>query len=388
MESNNREDQPSVSSDNDTKTTNTNNTMESQKDHQNPSALPPSPASNPSTKLPTDNQSQTPATGLSSPFIIILQWLTYAFWGWVVIALAFLIGSNLYYFINKEDVTGFVPYSIAAVLVLLPIALLCDYFYSKHEPTKKSGATAVIMVIHAVIFALLGVGAMMTAIFLIIRLLIGSNDSTITGILTATIVTLLYATVLVRTINPQNRIQNISKITKIIMVVTMVISIIVTIAGPIAKGYTLKQDKIIDNSLPDISSTINQYANKNKKLPASLSDLTFSDSSYDKGAKDLVSKKLVEYKPITISETLNQTPEIFNDDDSTTLQFRKPSSSMSTDLKYELCVNYISKSANYGKYNDYYTEDDYRNYPDTYTHPAGHYCYKIKTTISTDSKIY
>ena len=93
---------------------------------------------------------------------LILQWLTYAFWGWAVLSLSILTGLVIFNFLNGSQSSTSTPYAIAAVIVLLPISVLCDYLYSKREPILKSGPSLVIMVIHSVIFALFGIAALIT----------------------------------------------------------------------------------------------------------------------------------------------------------------------------------------------------------------------------------
>jgi hypothetical protein len=66
-----------------------------------------------------------------------------------------LTASVFAYFIAHSSDGKFMPFAIAAVLVLLPISIACDYFYSKQEPVKKTGAASIVMILHAVLFALL-----------------------------------------------------------------------------------------------------------------------------------------------------------------------------------------------------------------------------------------
>src|SRR5690606_24348193 len=113
----------------------------------------------------------------NTPGIIILQWLTYAFWGWLIVGLIWLIALV---FMNAltdsaEDVLGMLPYAIAGTTVVLPIALTWDLFYRKHEPKKKTGGASVIMILPAVIFALPGIGALILAVFMLVNMLLTSS---------------------------------------------------------------------------------------------------------------------------------------------------------------------------------------------------------------------
>lgn len=128
---------------------------------------PPAPATPVPTPAPQPEQSYTigvahlPAEPVKAVEMstLVLAWLTYAFWGWTVLALSILTGSIITSFMNESSVNGFTPYGIAALLVLLPIAFLCDTFYIKKEAKTKKGAELAISAIHAVIFALFGVGS-------------------------------------------------------------------------------------------------------------------------------------------------------------------------------------------------------------------------------------
>lgn len=41
-------------------------------------------------------------------------------------------------------------YPLASVIVMLGISLVADWFYTKHEPLRKTGASNVIMLLHMV----------------------------------------------------------------------------------------------------------------------------------------------------------------------------------------------------------------------------------------------
>ena len=71
----------------------------------------------------------SPEPKINTPGIIILQWLTYAFWGWFVLATSLLAVTVLSHFIAHTNDSNFTPYAIAAVLVLLPLSFVCNFFY-------------------------------------------------------------------------------------------------------------------------------------------------------------------------------------------------------------------------------------------------------------------
>lgn len=135
---------------------------------------------------------------------LILQWLTYALWGWVLLPLIWVIFSIVFSFVGGNTVGQEIIYPIAAVVVLLPAAVTTDFFYSKREPQVKKGAELVIMIIHAVIFVLFGLGFLIGAVFSLVSILINteSSDSAIASMISCIIIALLYAVVAVRTIKP------------------------------------------------------------------------------------------------------------------------------------------------------------------------------------------
>lgn len=318
-------------------------------------------------------QAQTPKESVNA-MLVVLQWLTYAFWGWTILALSILTAMVLSSFIAKADTGSFTPYGIAAVLVLLPIAFTCDYFYSKKEPEKKTGAETIVTVIHAVIFALCGIGALITAVFFIVQLFTSnSSDQTgiIVGILSAFIVAFFYLITFLRTLNP-SKLPQIKHYYKFVMLALVGIIAILGIVGPVAAERSTRNDRLIQSGLSDLSSSINDYVDNNKKLPSQLSDITASGD-----AKKLIDDNMVRYKAVDSAQT------------SASKQSDRLSQStgarQSSDYRYELCVTYSQKSRSYDDYNEingrsYKDSDGYSSYLSVYSHPAGEVCYKLKTT--------
>lgn len=309
---------------------------------------------------------ETPAKAASvSAGVIVLQWLTYAFWGWAIIALAFVVGLVLTSFIMHEDTAGAVPYALASMLVLFPIAIACDLFYARAEKAKKAGASMVIMVIHAVIFALCGIGSLVVAIWLIIALSIGQIDvdgtePTMVGIFTALIVAAVYAATFVRTLNPFNRSLT-GRVYTIGMALFGLLFVVLCFVGPVMESARSRDDRLIERSLSAVSNQIDDYARDNKKLPHELSQMRFSSD-----AKQLVERNLVTYKPEGV-----YTPPV------------TPYSSSRigrTTYRYQLCVEY--KMAKQDRESS--VADTYKSFVSTYQHPAGTVCYKLGTTTYDD----
>lgn len=311
------------------------------------------------------------ATSPVNAGLVVLQWLTYAFWGWTVLGLSVLTSIVVANFINDTDVGSGTAYGIAAVLVLLPISYICDHFYSKREPSRKSGPETLVMVIHAVLFALFGIGSLIVAVFSVVSLLTSSNDAkqTITVLVSSLIIAIYYGATFMRTLNP-GRFSWIKKTYKFAMLASVGIIIVLGIAGPVAKERELRDDRLINSHLPRVSEAIDYYTSSNKQLPANLQALELADSD----TKQLLERKLVEYKP----EGRAASFDLSSPDD------RPGSPSLKRQVfRYQLCVTYKKASSEYSKYDNLgnTTDDDgYSAYLSTHNHPAGRHCYRLKTS--------
>lgn len=298
----------------------------------------------------------------NTPGVVVLQWLTYAFWGWLILGLIWLVSVILINAILKESVSEVVPYAIAASIVLLPIAFVTDLLYRKHEPVKKTGAAMVIMVIHAVIFALLGIGALITAAFVGLNAAInmGDNiDAQVVGLLTAVFAAILYVAAFARTLNPFK-----SKKPQLIysfgMLGVSILLLILAIVGPVIQSVIARNDKLIERNLTSVQRGVNDYISDNKALPKSLDDVELTD----KGAKELITKDLVEFVPGTTESTT-----------------ARSGLSTTTTYRYELCVTFAAASnTSSSYYDDSMDSNDYKSYLYVYSHDAGRQCYKLKGT--------
>jgi competence protein ComGC len=309
-----------------------------------------------------------PEAPVNTPGQIVLQWLTYAFWGWTILGMSALTISVLANFISKAETGGFTPYGIAAVLVLLPISIVCDVFYSKHEPEKKTGAASIVMVIHAVIFAIFGIGSVIAIVFSIVSMLTSSSDSSSTqvALYSAMIISVLYAAAFLRTINPV-RIPMVRRSFTIFMTLVVGVIAILGIVGPVANERSTRNDRLITSNLSSVKASIDSYANSKNKLPSSLNDLNLSGD-----AKKLVDTNQIKYtansKPVSTTSTSTGTT--------------RKTLTTNTTYYYELCVNY-TKASDKNRYSTYASSredsDGYSTYIESYYHDAGEECYKIKT---------
>ena len=298
----------------------------------------------------------------NTPGVIVLQWLSYAFWGWLIVALIWLTSIVLANVIigNSSDnlTSGSIPYAIAAAIVLLPIAFFTDFFYRKHEPAKKAGIAMVILVIHSVIFALLTIISLILTVFFGLNALIetdGTASTQMITILTTAISTLLYAAVFMRVLNPF-KFKKSQLIFGIAMTIVTVTLLVLAISGPLLQALSTKDDRRIEQAMPTINQSINSYIQTNERLPASLSDVTLDDDN----ASTLVKNNTITFKPEESSKSLFNNKKI--------------------EYRYQLCTTYSAEDAtnnkNYGR-----TLSGYSSYVDTAGHPKGDVCYKSSETV-------
>lgn len=306
---------------------------------------------------PYQPQAVEPAHPKPEAGLLVLQWLTYAFWGWTLIGLSYLTTMVVSNFVDKVSVGESITYIIAAVLVLLPISFVCDVFYSRKETHKKVGPASAIMVIHAVIFALFAIGSLIVAVFSLVSKFTSDADSAASTIalISSLIIFVYYAVTFIRTIDPA-KFPAVRKFYKYFMLGTIGIMIILGVVGPIANERKAKTDRIIENNLSNVSTEISSYAVDKGKLPESLSDLDLSGDN-----KKLVDQNLVEYKP----EGIHKESKYNGYDYSKTI------------YKYQLCVDYKVKGS--GIDYDSNKKDSYSDYLSTYGHEAGPICYKLLT---------
>src|SRR5688500_1343962 len=108
------------------------------------------------------------------------------------------------HFISENNSNDFTPFGIAALLVLLPLSIVCDHYYAKREAVKKTGPAALVMIIHAVLFALLGIGSIIAFVFTLVMMFTSAEaeDSHFVALISSIIIAILYGAAFVRTLNP------------------------------------------------------------------------------------------------------------------------------------------------------------------------------------------
>lgn len=305
---------------------------------------------------------------LNNPGVIVLQWLVYAFWGWTVLAICIMTWAIISYFMDGTDVSDGALYGVAALLVLLPLSLACDIFYHKQEPEAKTGAASIIMIIHSVIFALFGIGALISAVLSGVNLLIGdSTTGVLNTLLTSLVVFGIYLLVFLRTLLPKR----ISIIRTIFLVVTTALIAIICVAsfvGPVASKKLIQYDEKLNTALNSVVDSVSSYADRNKQLPDSLTELDITD---DESAK-VVNQGLISYQQK--GESVLKSSQSFYYQLCVTYK-RSTINSRTTSLNTVVAKANKAKAAAYQLSVD---DEDYETYISTYSHPAGRHCYNMK----------
>lgn len=323
---------------------------------------------------------------INTPGSLILQWLTYAFWGWFAVAMVWLVGVVISWMVDRNGISNSIaeilPYPMAASIILLLIALGVDFFYSRVEPVKKKGAASVIMIIHAVIFALCGIGALIAAVFAVIYSMLnagvfGGADGSKVIIFTSLIMMVIYALLTLRTVFGPTR-RMLRFVTWGVLTTLLVIMAGIGLLGPVADAIVTKQDRLTESALPRLASSIDSYAEKNKKLPASLSEVAASAASYrSEEVKELVTQNLVRYTPNS-KPTPDQKPLMPQEQSTSDIKMDDYYSHQKS-YYYRLCVTYKKeKNSSYSSHAAP-ASDGSLTYIDTSSHPAGEQCYDMKT---------
>lgn len=312
------------------------------------------------------SKTRTQQVERSSPLEIVLQWLTYAFWGLLLAGLMWLVVIVLNLLIRGEVFESVTPYALAATFVLLPITCVADWLYRKHEPAKKAGMSAVVMVIHAVLFALIAIGTLIGAVFTTVAWLISTSSDNADEMITLVslmIATALYAALFVRTISPL-RPKKLSMWFAVCATIIAVGLLIWGVTGPVTQSIARKDDRRIAEFTPAVSESVNQYVDENGELPRALDDL--EDISRD--GRALIDDNLVEYKKGAVTDLPTQ-------------------GAGEREYRYQLCVTYENASSRDGSahnesYSDYggVSREGYTDYLYISSYPAGEVCYKLRAT--------
>lgn len=340
-----------------------------------------------STVNPVRDSSQIVSESLptASPGLMVLQWLVYAFWGWTMLALAGLILLVLTTMFNQDTSSGSysymgggVAYLLAAVIVLFIISLVTDIFYSRAERKhSRKGGTSVIMIIHAVLFALCAIGSLIAAVFGGVQLLIGSASETagpLSAMIGWSVIALLYGATLLRVLRPK-WLKGVVVMYWTVMTLASVTAVTLGVVGPAVQARLQAQDVVIEDGLPRLADAINEYAKDNGKLPDSLEDVKPSGtSSRMDNLTKLINEDLVEYSKgeQLASSRSTSVSRLLEQDIRSTAVFH-----------YELCVDYAtSDSSGYADDFSLPQGQRYGTSISTYGHRAGNVCYDLQTDYS------
>lgn len=334
----------------------------------------------PVTKEYTTRPPQLEKPTAATAGMLVLQWLTYAFWGWAALSLGVLVSITASSMLTNDygeyGAASMLPYALAAVIVLAVIALITDIFYARKEPQHKSSASNVIMIFHAVLFALFAIGWVIAIVFGALNLFIGTDDNDSSGpstvIITGVIMSFVYGLTLLRTLNPR-RLRFITKIYWVFMILALVITAIVAIIGPAAKQRLALQDAPLEQAITEASSAINNYTSVNKKLPDTLNDIT--GEVYRKESIEVIKSGKIEYTKKGSASTYKSLLELNEseiDDKPTSLVAPSPI------WKYQLCATFTSESAPTIQDTYSYKEDSLTS-PNVTSHKKGRVCYDLQT---------
>jgi len=361
---------------------------------------------------PTATVVQQPATVSVTPPVLakesgsggllVLQWLSYAFWLWFAVSTAWLAGVVINYYVSHSHAYewgGQLAYPLAAVIIMLIISLVTDWFYAKHEPAKKTGGANIIMLLHVVPFVLFAIGSLITLVFSLITMLLNSDpvnnvDGPLQVMLVAAVTAVLFGIISARAFLGERR-----RARTIVWIVAGVLAlgfIIASIAGPAAEAGRTKRDRLIETALPSLSSDIREYTVKYNKLPAKLSDVTHNNTSSAAAVQKLIDQNLVTYKPNSLpaedgnSFTPGDDPVAMNGSSKTSSSTAYPNDyTQAKHYFYQLCTTYQYEKKsryNYADNRPTYTTDlssgataDYRyDYVSSISeHPAGQVCYNL-----------
>jgi len=309
---------------------------------------------------------------------MVLQWLSYAFWGWFGIAMAWLSGVTFAYFItgNSSDLTSALAYPLASVIVMFLLAVITDLFYARREPAHKAGGANAIMLIHVVLFVLIAVGAAVTALFSLISIALntdptsGTDGQTIAA-WTSAVMILVFGFTAVRAMfgGRKSKLRIAHWATMSALAIGM---IAFSMFGPVVGAQLTRDDRLIEEGLPVLNQTVSEYVNENGKLPTTLADANDASSSSSAASNALVARDMVRYTPnvkeaTKIEDGYNATA------DRLTYQ---------TTYYYRFCVTYKEAKKASGLYYDTASSSDskYKSYLYITGHAKGEVCYNLQAT--------
>ena len=323
------------------------------------------------TKQTTNKKAQP-----STPGTTVLQWLTYAFWGWTIVAVAYLVTMLTGYVLvdSWADDSTAVAYGVAAALILLPIAFITDVLYSRREPEHKKGAASIVMILHSVLFALVAVGGLATVAFSLVNLFVTSDDvaGIYVTIATAATVSILFTKLLGRTIRHQ-LFKRFRLYFRLLMLAVVLVTVTLAITGPVSEAVVTRDDRAVRDNLLTTSTAINEYVTTNNMLPGSIDELLASDVYAVRYASGFAESVRAQVANGTLTYTPNTLEALVEEKDGST----------QTTFYYELCATY--KNALRASSDSYYytpatSTDGYSDFVQIKATAPGTFCQSLKVT--------
>lgn len=312
----------------------------------------------------------------NEPGVATSQWLTYVFWAGAAIAASILVGMGMT--LATEGYSQGMSsalYAVIALVIILPIALISDRIYSKKERPRKVGIGLVLMVLHAVIFAIVAVVALATALYILVQHLLFDDGSLepLTVAAVAGWLAITFGLIVLRIVRG-----DFARLIKLVVLLATIAVLIWGIAGPVSQAVVRRDDDRAERAMQDLYGMITMQAANTGSLPAdikaAIDEDTFNSPAMKTSVKNAADAGLVTYTP-------NVQPAEVVDEDGYT----------QTVHYFELCVTYKYDNPNrtgwYGTYPEPYITDDSgvsksSDYENVYTGTsteAGTHCYQYKT---------
>lgn len=329
---------------------------------------------------------------------LVLQWLAYAFWGWFGIAMGWLAAVVFTYAVTRDasvDWANMLAYPLAAVIILFIFALATDFFYARREPAKKAGAANVIMVLHAVPFVLVSIGALITAVFCLISMILNNNspyvgDSSLIALYTALATVVMFGLIAARVLFGSRR-AAVRIVLWVMSILAVLVFLIVALSGPAMEAIRTRDDRLIEDALPSLASDIRDYTSEKNQLPVKLTDVTHGASDSSAQVQRMIDQNLVTYKPNTLPSTSgNSWAPSSRSSSMKSYDYTQESSDKK--FYYQMCVDYKAEKKSRYNYKSSVEKSmsvdgsagsasDYSEYfYNISAHPKGNVCYNLYAT--------
>lgn len=354
-------------------------------------------SSPPSVIVPPSPPAASSEASQNNPVTLVLQWLTYAFWGWFALAVFWLSIVTITYFVSgvgDSDWSTIIAYPVAATIVLLLVAAAVDFFYARVEPAHKHGVATAIMVIHAVIFALCGIGAVIGIVFSLVNMSLSAGSGSSAEVaqisLFVSLATLfVYAVLLARTLLAA-KLARLPMITSGVLAAVALLFIVLGLTGPVANALLTRNDRQLESALTQVPGLVSDYTRTNSKLPSSLGDVS-SDASLliDDDTKAVLEKGVIRYTPNTKPASDEGTVTTQGIDGISLDEYKQRFDSGTKTYYYRLCVTWDSEKRVNNRTIPYQTdtldEGQYASSVNTYSHKKGEQCYDLQTVVYGDT---